>query len=156
MSSEQVERYRDKALRKIKDHGMKVTGFFMFGFDNDTPDIFDRTLQAMYEWGLDEASFSIVTPYPGTRLFDRLEKEGRITSYDWSRYAEGAINFKPKKMSEEELFQGIQRITGDFYSIKSSFIRSFNAHNLNPVKSLIIFGGNMVVRSFYKKEKFNI
>ena len=64
--------------------------------DHDTIDIFDNTLQAIYDWGLDEASFSIVTPYPGTRLFDRLKKEGRITNYDWSNYAEGRVNIKPK------------------------------------------------------------
>ncbi len=150
-----VEEY-EKAIRKIKEHGMKVTGFFMFGFDNDTPDIFDKTLQAMYEWGLDEASFSIVTPYPGTRLFERLEKEGRITSYDWSQYEEGNINFKPMKMTEEELIQGIRKIAGDFYSIKNSFIRCFHEHYLNPVKLFLTFGGNIVIRSFYIKEKLNI
>jgi len=150
-----VEEY-DKAIRKIKDHGMKVTGFFMFGFDNDTTDIFDRTLKAMYKWGLDEASFSIVTPYPGTRLFERLEKEGRITSYDWSRYEEGNVNFKPVKMTQEELLQGIRRIAGDFYSIKSSLIRSFNANSLNPIESFITFGRNIGFRLFYKREKLNI
>ena len=144
-----------KAIRKIKDHSMAVTGFFMFGFDNDTPNIFDKTLRAMYEWDLDSASFSIVTPYPGTRLFERLEKEGRITSYDWSRYAEGSINFKPKKMSEEELLQGMQRIANDFYSVKNSLRRSFNAHNLNPVKSVLLFVSNLGLRTFYKKEKLD-
>lgn len=150
-----VEDYA-KAIRKLKDHGMKMTGFFMFGFDKDSPEIFDKTLQAMYEWDLDEVSFSIVTPYPGTKLFKRLEKEGRITSYDWSRYAEGNVNFKPKLMSEEELLQGVRKIAGDFYSVKSSLRRSFNGHNLNPVKPLITFANSMGLRSFYKKEKLDI
>jgi len=150
-----VENY-EKAIRKIKDYGMNVTGFFMFGFDNDTVDIFERTLKAIYEWELDEVSFSIVTPYPGTRLFNRLESEGRITSYDWSRYTEGNINFKPKNMSEKELFDGIRKTAGDFYSIKKSFTRSFNKHNLNPFKSIIKFTTNMTIRSFYKNEKLSI
>jgi radical SAM superfamily enzyme YgiQ (UPF0313 family) len=150
-----VEEYGE-AIRKIKDYGMDVTGFFMFGFDDDTVDIFDRTLQAMNEWGLDEVSFSIVTPYPGTRLFERLEKDGRITSYDWSRYEEGNVNFKPLKMTQEELLQGIRRIAGDFYSVKSSLTRSFNVNHFNPVKSFVTFGRNMALRSFYKKEKLNI
>ncbi len=150
-----VENYA-KAIEKIKDHNMEVTGFFMFGFDNDTPDIFNRTLQAMYDWKLNDASFSIVTPYPGTRLFDRLEKEGRIISYDWSKYAEGNVNFKPKKMSEEELLQGIRSIAKDFFSVKSIMKRSFENNGFNPVKSFVIFAGNMSLRSFYKKEKFNI
>jgi radical SAM superfamily enzyme YgiQ (UPF0313 family) len=150
-----VENYA-KAIKKLKDYGMTMTGFFMFGFDKDTPEIFDKTLKAMYEWDLHEVSFSIVTPYPGTELFKRLEREGRIISYDWSRYAEGNVNFKPKLMSEEELLLGVKRIAGDFYSIKSSFKRSFNGHNLNPLKSVITFANGIALRSFYKNEKLNI
>lgn len=150
-----VEEY-GMAIRRIKDYGMKVTGFFMFGFDNDAPDIFNRTLKAIYEWELDEVSFSIVTPYPGTRLFQRLEKERRIISCDWSRYAEGNVNFKPKKMTEEELSNGIRNIAMEFFSLKSILKRSFNKSDLNPFKSLIIFTGNMGLRAFYKNEKFNM
>lgn len=150
-----VEEYAN-AIKKIKDHGMSVTGFFMFGFDNDTPDIFQKTLQAIYEWELDEASFSIVTPYPGTRLFKRLEEAGRITSYDWSRYNEGNVNFKPSKMTEQELLEGIRDIAADFFSIKNSFRRSFNKNNLNPFKSTLKFTANMSARYFYKNEKLSI
>ena len=149
-----VEDY-GKAIKKIKDYGMSVTGFFIFGLDYDTPDIFDRTLQAIYDWNLDESSFSIITPYPGTKLFDRLKKEGRITNYDWSNYAEGKVNIKPKMMTAEELLEGITHIADDFYSVKSSLKRSFNFHT-NPLKSPIIFAGNIALRSFYKKEKLSI
>jgi len=149
-----VEEYA-KAMQKIKDHGMTVTGFFMFGFDNDTPDIFQRTLKAIYDWGLEEVSFSIVTPYPGTRLFKRLEEEGRITSYDWSRYTEGNVNFKPNKMTEQELLKGIRDIAADFFSIKNSFRRSFNKDNLNPFRSMARFTTNIILRSFYEKEKLS-
>lgn len=145
-----------KAIKKVKAHGMSITGFFMFGFDNDTPDIFQKTLQAIYEWELDEASFSIVTPYPGTRLFKRLEEAGRITSYDWSRYTEGNVNFKPNKMTEQELLEGIRDIAADFFSIKSSFRRSYNKNNLNPFKSTLKFTANMSARYFYKNEKLGI
>ena len=150
-----VEEYA-KAIKKVKDHGMSITGFFMFGFDNDTPDIFQKTLQAIYEWELDEASFSIVTPYPGTRLFKRLEEAGRITSYDWSRYTEGNVNFKPNKMTEQELLEGIRDIAADFFSIKSSFRRSYNKNNLNPLKSTLKFTANISARYFYKNEKLGI
>jgi radical SAM superfamily enzyme YgiQ (UPF0313 family) len=150
-----VENY-GKAIQKIKDYGMTVTGFFIFGLDHDTPDIFDRTLQAMYDWGLDEASFSIVTPYPGTRLFNRLEKEGRITSYDWSNYTEGNLNLKLNKMSENELMDGIKKISFDFYSIKSILKRSFNTNGFKPINSTMKFISNMSIRSFYKREKFNV
>ncbi len=148
-----VENY-GKAIKKIKDHGMMVTGFFMFGFDYDTPEIFDKTLQAMYDWDLDEASFSIVTPYPGTRLFERLNKEGRITNYDWSRYAEGNLNLKLNNMTEEELIDGIRRIAFDFFSVRNSFRRSFITGEFNPFRSLYKFTSGISIRSFYKREKF--
>jgi radical SAM superfamily enzyme YgiQ (UPF0313 family) len=154
-STNKVE-YYGKGIKKIRDYGMRVTGFFMFGFDNDTPDIFDKTLQAMYEWELDEASFSVLTPYPGTRLFERLNEEGRITSYDWSQYAEGNVNFNPKKMTQEELMEGIRRISDDFFSLKNAFKRSFKTSNFDPVKLVTISINNLVLRSFYKKEKFKI
>jgi len=150
-----VENYA-QAVKKIKENGMAVCGFLMFGFDFDTPDIFEKTLHAIYDWGVDEASFSIITPYPGTRLFDRLEKEGRITNYDWSRYAEGNLNLKLKNMSEEELINGIRRMAGDFYSVKNSFSRSFIGNGFSPINSIIKFVSAMSIRSFYNREKFNI
>jgi radical SAM superfamily enzyme YgiQ (UPF0313 family) len=152
-TTNKVENY-GKGIKKIRDHGMVLTGFFMFGFDTDTPDIFNRTLEAMYKWDLDEASFSILTPYPNTLLFNRLEKEGRITSYDWSRYAEGNLNFTPRNMSREELLDGITRIANDFFSFKRMFERSVKTSHYNPFKLFITFGGNMGLRAFYKNEKF--
>jgi len=150
-----VENY-GKAIRKIKEHGMNVTGFFVFGFDHDGYDIFKKTINAMYEWELDSVSFSILTPYPGTKLFERFEKEGRITSYDWSRYAEGNVNFKPKMMSEEELRDGIRGIAADFYSIKNSLKRSFTLNNFNPINASVSLINNLGLRSFYKHEKLSI
>ncbi len=144
-----------KAIQKIKDHNMQVTGFFIFGLDHDTLDIFDHTLQAIFDWGLDEASFSIITPYPGTRLFERLEKEGRIISNDWSRYEEGKINIKPKLMTEKELLDGTRRISLEFFSMKNCIKRSFS-NNLNPVNITMRLLTNISVRSFYRNEKFSI
>lgn len=150
-----VENYK-KAIQKIKNNDMTVCAFLMFGFDFDTPEIFDKTLQAIYDWDVDEASFSIITPYPGTRLFDRLKKEGRITNYDWSRYAEGNLNLKLKNMTEEELIGGIRRIAGDFYSIRNSFRRSFIGNGFNPINSISNFISALSIRSFYNREKFKI
>ena len=144
------------AIKKIKDYGMNVTGFFIFGLDHDTPETFKKTLDAIYEWKLDSASFSIVTPYPGTRLFERMEKEGRITNYDWSRYEEGKVNYKPEKLTEEELLEGIRYVARDYFSVKQSLKRSFNKHNINPVNGMISFMGNMSLRHFYKYEKLDI
>ena len=152
-STNKVENYA-MAIKKIKDHGMNVTGFFIFGLDHDTPDIFKKTLDAINEWHLDSASFSIVTPYPGTRLFDRFQREGRITNYDWSRYEEGKVNYKPTKLTEEELLEGIRYIAREFFSVKQSFKRSFQYNN--PIRGIPIFFANLSLRYFYRNEKLDI
>jgi radical SAM superfamily enzyme YgiQ (UPF0313 family) len=149
-----VEEY-GKAIRKIKDHGMMVTGFFMFGFDHDTPDIFRRTLQAMYAWDLEEVSFSILTPYPGTRLFERLENEGRITSRDWSRYTEGYVNYKPLNMTADELLEGMKAIALEYYSLPNIMKRSVRNNNHSLYRFIGKLTRNLGVREFYRKEKLN-
>ena len=108
---------------------MMVTGFFMFGFDFDNIESFDKTLQAIYNWGLDEVSFSIVTPYPGTRLFQRYDQEGRIICRDWSKYGEGNVNYKLKGLTDEELLKGIKKVAMDYYSIPNNIKRSFTNTN---------------------------
>jgi radical SAM superfamily enzyme YgiQ (UPF0313 family) len=147
-----VENYA-KAIKKIKDHGMMVTGFFMFGFDFDTPEIFDKTLEYIYQWGLDEVSFSIVTPYPGTRLFQRYEKEGRIISRDWSRYEEGKVNYKLQDLTEKELLGGIKKMALDFYSYPNLIRRSFSNTNHSAYRIFIKLIRNYAVRKFYTHEK---
>jgi radical SAM superfamily enzyme YgiQ (UPF0313 family) len=147
-----VENYA-KAIKKIKDYGMMVTGFFMFGFDFDTPDIFDQTLKYIYQWGLDEVSFSIVTPYPGTRLFDRYEKEDRIISRDWSCYEEGKVNYKLQGITEQELLNGIKKMALDFYSYPNLLKRSFSNTNYSAYRIFIKLIRNYAVRKFYTHEK---
>lgn len=153
-STNKVTDYK-KAIQNIKKDGMDVTGFFIFGLDGDTVDTFDNTLEAMNHFGLDQASFSILTPYPGTPLFDRMEKEGRITNYNWNDYDEGKVNYKPKQMTEEELLEGIQRISSEFYSIRNCLKRSIHDGTMNPIKILYRFIANMSIRSFYINEKFS-
>lgn len=150
-----VENY-GKAIQKIKDYGMMITGFFMFGFDFDTPEVFEKTLEKIYEWDLDEVSFSVITPYPGTRLFDRFEKEGRITCRDWSRYEEGKVNYKPHGISDTQIIEGIRKIAKDYYSIPNIIKRSFTNTNYSPYRIFVKFVRNTAVRKFYLTEKLSI
>jgi len=138
------------SIRKIKDHGMMASGFFMFGFDTDYPDVFDNTLQALQKWDIDTSAFSIVTPYPGTQLFTKLYNEGRITSYDWSKYTEGNVNFQPKHMSPYQLLDGVRHLGTEFYSFSGSFKRFVNSNNLD-VRSLV----NKFFLNFYSTRSFN-
>src|SRR5262249_35044804 len=68
------------------DHGIQINGSFVLGFDQDRRDVFVRTAQWIEENRLECATFHILTPYPGTPLFRKLETEGRLLHRDWSLY----------------------------------------------------------------------
>jgi len=106
--------YRE-ALRLVHRHGIAVNGSFVFGFDEDGPEVFDRTLDFIREERLECATFQILTPYPGTPLFDRLEVEGRILSRDWSRYDTAHVVFRPARMTEGELLRGYRHAYRELY-----------------------------------------
>ena len=78
----------------------------MLGFDNDEPDVFERTVDWIEANRLECATFHILTPYPGTPLFRQLDAEGRILHRNWDRYDTAHVVFQPRHMSPEELDHG--------------------------------------------------
>jgi radical SAM superfamily enzyme YgiQ (UPF0313 family) len=95
-----------RRVRILHDHGIQVNGSFVLGFDHDGPDVFDRTVSWIEENRLECATFHILTPYPGTPLFRKLEADGRILHRDWDRYDTAHVVFRPKRMNAEELAAG--------------------------------------------------
>ena len=94
-------------MRRIfHDYGIQVNGSFVFGFDHDRPGVFERTVAWIEENRLECATFHILTPYPGTPLFSRMEAEGRLLHKDWSLYDTGHAVFRPRHMTPEELEDG--------------------------------------------------
>jgi radical SAM superfamily enzyme YgiQ (UPF0313 family) len=87
-------------------HGIQVNGSFVFGFDDDGPDVFQRTVDWIEANRLECATFHILTPYPATPLFRQLEAEDRLLHRDWSLYDTAHVVFKPKRMSPEDLYEG--------------------------------------------------
>jgi radical SAM superfamily enzyme YgiQ (UPF0313 family) len=90
----------------LHDNGIQVNGSFVLGFDHDQTDVFARTTDWIEANRLECATFHILTPYPGTPLFQQMESEKRILHTDWSRYDTAHVVFQPKHMSPEELFEG--------------------------------------------------
>ena len=95
-----------RRVRILHDHGIQVNGSFVLGFDHDGPDVFARTVAWIEENRLECATFHILTPYPGTPLFRRLEGEGRILHRDWRLYDTAHVVFRPARMAAEELAAG--------------------------------------------------
>lgn len=109
-----------KTVKNIHKYGMNVHGYFIFGFDNDTKKSFDDTLQFVKKAELDSADFCILTPLPGTPIYDDLLKQGRILIKDWAKYTyQTNVVFKPKNLTEDELLQGIKQILKEYYSYSS-------------------------------------
>ncbi|MCU0850339.1 MAG: B12-binding domain-containing radical SAM protein [Candidatus Thermoplasmatota archaeon] len=142
-----------KTIKRLHKHGMAVQGGIIFGFDQDTPDIFDLTLEKMYEWELDAVEINILTPFPGTPLYDRLEREGRIISKDWKRYNQVDVVFKPKNMTEKELFEGSRRVAKEFYSTFNVIHRAFRTFTIvRNLESVLPAGTNYTFRRYYKRD----
>lgn len=110
----------EQAIQRIHSHGIAVQAGIVFGFDQDTTGIFRETLDFLEAAGVDNATFNILTPFPGTKLFQRLEEEGRIATRDWSKYnGRAVVVFRPKQMTAEELLAGYQYANRRFYSLSS-------------------------------------
>lgn len=109
-----------RAIERIHAHGIAVQAGIVFGFDSDTPAVFEQTLDFLETAGVQNATFNILTPFPGTRLHARLEAEGRILTRDWSKYNGRAdVVFRPRLMSPESLLAGYRYANQRFYSCRS-------------------------------------
>lgn len=109
-----------RAIEQIHSHGIAVQVGIVFGFDSDEKAIFGETLDFLEAAGVQNATFNILTPFPGTRLYKRLEAEGRILTRDWSKYNGRAdVVYRPRLMSSEELLAGYEYANQRFYSWRS-------------------------------------
>jgi radical SAM superfamily enzyme YgiQ (UPF0313 family) len=101
--------------RRLHDAGVMVNASFVFGMDGDGPDVFDRTVAWGVENGLETATFHIMTPYPGTALFRRMEAADRLVHRDWDLYDTRHVVHRPKGMTAGQLEAGYWRAYRDFY-----------------------------------------
>jgi radical SAM superfamily enzyme YgiQ (UPF0313 family) len=114
-----VEEY-SRIIQNIHAHGIAVQVGIVFGFDHDTPEIFKDTLDFMEDAGVQNATFNILTPFPGTRLFRKMEDERRILTRDWCKYnSRSDVVYQPKKMTVDELLAGFRYANDRFYSPSS-------------------------------------
>jgi len=105
------------AIKKIHRAGINILGSFIFGLDTDDTSVFDNTLDFIMEHRIDAVAFNVLTPLPGTRLYQKLESEGRIFDRDWAKYHICEVVFQPKKMTPQELQTGFYRTFRKAYSM---------------------------------------
>lgn len=104
-----------RAIEKLHDLGVMVNASFVFGMDGDDEGVFARTTEWAIEQGIETATFHILTPYPGTALYERMSAEGRILHHDWDRYDTRHAVFRPLHMMPERLEEGYWQAYRDFY-----------------------------------------
>jgi radical SAM superfamily enzyme YgiQ (UPF0313 family) len=135
-----VEAYAEDVAR-IHRYGIAVQAGIVFGFDGDDDNTFETTLRETDRIGLDGATVSILTPFPGTSLFDDLMNEGRLLTSDWSYYnGKTAVTFHPRRMSAQALWDGYSWFRRQFFSPARVMKRALRT-GCRPVQTLILNAG---------------
>jgi radical SAM superfamily enzyme YgiQ (UPF0313 family) len=105
---------RDR-IQRYHDYGIGVEGTVLLGLDSHTEDDIKRLIDFLLEINLDLAEFTVLTPFPHTKAFDDLNRQGRIFSYDWNEYSGDTVVFHPRHMSAEKLQQLLDYAWNTFY-----------------------------------------
>lgn len=123
-STNRVSEYKD-AIRMLHDHGIGIQGSFIFGMDHDDSSVFSDVIRFIEKTHLEAVLFSVLTPFPGTRIYETLQRENRIIDRDWEKYDMNHVVFRPKKMTPEELQEGFNWAYRRLYGHRSILTRLF-------------------------------
>jgi radical SAM superfamily enzyme YgiQ (UPF0313 family) len=133
-----------QVVRTLHDAGIAINGTFVFGHDTDTEDAFDACLDFIEEAKIDLPRFSLLTPFPGTPLFQRLDQEGRILTRDWDLFDGQHVVFQPKLMTVQQLLQGHERVWKKTYSWRGIMHRMTR----QMPKPLLVWSANWAYRYY--------
>lgn len=100
---------------RLHSLGIMINGSFVFGMDDDGDEVFRRTVDWAVDHGITTATFHILTPYPGTQLYARMMREGRIVSHDWNLYDTRHVVYRPAQLKPEALKAGYDWAYREFY-----------------------------------------
>jgi len=134
-----------EAIRRMHGYGIGIIGGFILGSDGDTKDIFNKTIDFIHDTEIDGCQFTIMTPFPGTRLYEQIRKEDRLlyTDYprDWAKYNAYEAVIKPKNMTIDELQEGQRKIYEATSTMGRSFFRGVKTlvNTRSPIKALTNF-----------------
>jgi len=136
-----------ESIQRFHDYGIAINGTFIFGLDDDTTEVFEKTAQFVIDSGIDLPRFAILTPFPGTTLYDRLNKEGRILTKDWELYDGQHVVFQPAQMSVSALQKGNAEVWRQVYSYGSIARRM----RYTPISRLLYLGANLGYRFYARR-----
>lgn len=131
------------AVSEIHKRGIMINASFVFGLDCDTRDTFSATVEWIVKNKIETVTSHILTPYPGTTIYDRLNKEGRILTNDLALYDTAHVVMQPKNMTPEELYEGYLWVYKEVYSFKNILRRMPKSPKQIP--------GYLTFNFFYRK-----
>lgn len=117
------------AIERLRDFGVMVNGSFVYGMDSDDNSVFNRTVEWAVNQGIETATFHILTPYPGTALYDRMMAQNRITNHNWELYDTRHVVYTPTNLSPEELEAGYWNSYREFYRWSAIFQAAWTKHS---------------------------
>lgn len=130
------------AIQRLHEYGVMVNASFVFGMDSDDKTVFSRTVDWAISQGIETATFHILTPYPGTPLYDRMKIQNRIITNNWDLYDTRHVVYQPAKLSIETLELGYWQAYQDFYCWNSIFQGAWKKTNMTDrLRHLIYAGG---------------
>jgi radical SAM superfamily enzyme YgiQ (UPF0313 family) len=117
--------YIKERVKRYHDYGIGVEGTILLGLDNQSEDDIKRLIDFLLEIDLDLAEFTVMTPFPHTKVYDDLLRQGRIFDFDWNHYNAGQVVFHPKQMSAERLQELFDCAWDSFYHDESQEQKMF-------------------------------
>jgi radical SAM superfamily enzyme YgiQ (UPF0313 family) len=120
------------AIARIMGKGILFHASIVFGFDDDDTSVFDRTLEFLGRARVPSATFNILTPYPGTVIYNQFQKEGRLLTTDWRYFNHATPTFLPRRMSVKELSEGFLHVRRSYFGL-ASIVRRFPASWRTPL-----------------------
>lgn len=116
-----LNRDYSEAIKRLHNLGVMVNGSFVFGMDEDDETVFERTVEWAISQGIETATFHILTPYPGTPLYARMQQQKRLITNNWDLYDTRHVVYQPTLMSPETLVNGYWQAYKDFYAWSAIF-----------------------------------
>ncbi len=113
----------ESVIEKIYSRGISIVGAFVLGFDCDDETVFENTVQFIMDHHIAFPQITILTPFPGTKLYERMEQEGRILHKDWSKYTTSTVCFQPALMSPEFLQNGYEWVLQQLFAYPNIYKR---------------------------------
>lgn len=142
--SNRIERY-DTVVKNVKEEGLALQGYFIFGFDTDSLESFQLTYDFIMRNRIEFPVFTIATPFPGTAWFDEIKN--RVVHFDWDKYDTFHYMYEPARMGKEEFLRNFIKIQREVYSWKGIY------HRMKGRKVDWLWGVNMALHFFTQRLK---